>query len=223
MKTETIAIDKVHPLDRNPRRHPERQLAELVKSIEQFGQYRPLVVDEEGTILAGNGLHLALQRAGVEKVSVYRVKGLTEAQKTKLVLSDNKTGDLSNDDFQMIEEMLGELEDFEVPGYDPDTLRELMLTAEEALESSKSYGVISDEDRALLNSRADGVEEERSAALESAGRPPAPFEPSVAQEDEQGPVEVDFSTGTPAGDALAEAVDTRKREGHVCPACGRGW
>lgn len=228
MNVESVPIESVSQLDRNPRRHPERQLAELVKSIEQFGQYRPLVVDENGVILAGNGLHVALVRAGVSTVSVYRMVGLSESQKTKLVLADNKTGDLSNDDFGVIEALLSELDDFEVPGYDPDTLRELMLTADQALESAQEYGVLSDADREVLNSRTDGVEGDRTQA--SVGTPPGPVEEEEeetygipAHSGDSGSVVIDFTMGTPLGDALADEVEERRESGAACPACGRGW
>jgi len=223
VKTELVAIDTVRPLDRNPRRHPEKQLNELVKSIEQFGQYRPLVVDEDGVILAGNGLHVALKRAGVSKVSVYRMTGLTEAQKTKLVLADNRTGDLSNDDFDVVEAMLAELGDFEVPGYDPDMLRTLIADAEDITAEAEEYGTIDPAVRDRMLGREDDVDEYNEQA--TVGTPPEPsFTGSGAPASDEAPsIELDFSTGTPAGDALADAVETRKREGHVCPACGRGW
>ena len=227
MKTELVAIDTVRPLDRNPRRHPEKQLAELVKSIEQFGQYRPLVVDEDGLILAGNGLHTALKRAGVAKVSVYRMKGLSEGQKQKLILADNKTGDLSNDDFDVIEAMVRELDDYEVPGFDPDVLRGIIAEAEDVLADADDYGRLDDRELDALRASQDDI----AAADEQAtvGTPPPPISttgsgaPAGLEEETSPVVDLDFSTGTPAGDALADAVETRKREGHVCPACGRGW
>lgn len=227
MKTELVAIDTVRPLDRNPRRHPEKQLAELVKSIEQFGQYRPLVVDEDGLILAGNGLHTALKRAGVAKVSVYRMKGLTEDQKRKLVLADNKTGDLSNDDFDVIEAMVRELDDYEVPGFDPDVLRGIIAEAEDVLTEADDYGRLDDRELDALRASQDDIA--AADAQATVGTPPPPISttgsgaPASLEEETSPVVDLDFSTGTPAGDALADAVETRKREGHVCPACGRGW
>lgn len=231
MKTEIVAIDTVRPLDRNPRRHPERQLAELVKSVQQFGQYRPLVIDEDGMILAGNGLHQALLRAEVKKVSVYRMKGLSESQKSKLILADNRTGDLSNDDFDVIESMVRELEDYEVPGYDEEVLRGIIAEAEDVLEEAGTYGILSDEERDGLLQNRDLLREANEGATVGEAPAPvatgsgAPSELQSAAEEQlnEGSFEIDFSTGTPVGDSLADAVETRKREGHVCPACGRGW
>ena len=42
--------------ERNVRMHTDKQLKEFRRSIEMFGQIRPIVVDEDGVILAGDGL-----------------------------------------------------------------------------------------------------------------------------------------------------------------------
>lgn len=140
-----VPITSVRRLEKNPRQHSERQITEMVRSLEAFGQYRPLVVDEDGNILAGNGLHLALERAGHEEISVTRMVGLSEDQKTKLVLADNRIGDLSGDNYEVMEEMLRSLGDFEVPGFDPDALRELMADVEETVEYAEEFGKLTPE------------------------------------------------------------------------------
>lgn len=145
MKYEQVALDTLKPLERNPRRHPEKQLVELEKSLAQFGQYRPLVVDEEGTVLAGNGLHQALVRTGQTTATVIRLAGLTDQQRTKLILADNRTADLGNDNPDIIEELLRELDDYDVPGYDAAVLKELLATADEIVERAETFGVIPDE------------------------------------------------------------------------------
>lgn len=50
----------------NIRRHSDKQITEYIRSIEMFGQIKPLVVDEHGEIIAGNGLFEALTRMGRE-------------------------------------------------------------------------------------------------------------------------------------------------------------
>lgn len=53
----------------NIRRHSDKQITEYIRSIEMFGQIKPLVVDEHGEIIAGNGLFEALTRMGREGTS----------------------------------------------------------------------------------------------------------------------------------------------------------
>ena len=69
--------------ERNVRMHTEKQLKEFERSVSMFGQIRPIVVDDERTILAGNGLYETLLRMGWEEADVLQMKGLTENQKKK--------------------------------------------------------------------------------------------------------------------------------------------
>jgi ParB-like chromosome segregation protein Spo0J len=61
----------------NPRRHPERQLAALMKSVRRFWT-NPILVDEAGTILAGHGRCEAAKRLGMTKVPTVTVSGAQE-------------------------------------------------------------------------------------------------------------------------------------------------
>lgn len=199
MQVETVSMDDVRLLERNPRKHPEVQIEALISSVKQFGQYRPLVVDEENVILAGNGLYTAMLRMGSETVNVHRVTGLSRSQKDKLILADNRTGALSKDDFAIVDEMLRGLDDFEVPGYDPETLRELLGDVDDVIEQADSFGVLDDETRDRLTNRSEALEESREKA--TVGKAPA------AAEREQVSDEIKDSFG-------AETV---------CPTCRRKW
>lgn len=196
---EIVPMDSVKPLERNPRKHPEAQIEALMSSIEQFGQYRPLVVDEEGTILAGNGLYTALTRLGWENVEVKRVTGLTRSQKDKLILADNRTGGMSRDDYEIVDEMLRELDDFEVPGYDPDVLRELLGSVEDVIEAADNFGVLDTETTERLVERSPELEEARESA--TVGTPPKPAE--VVSD------EIKAASGEP--------------KAKICPTCRRPW
>lgn len=206
MKIETLNITDVKPLENNPRFHPEKQLGELARSIEQFGQYRPIVIDENDTILAGNGLHTALTQAGYTTIEAYRVTGLTEQQKTKLILADNKTGTMSIDDFEVVEELLKTLDDFEVPGYDEELVRELVADDEVVLQMAEQYGYIDEEARekyvATSPQQRAHIDEANEAAQATIGNPPPP--PSRE-------------------DLEAEARQNYSRPATTCPKCGHSW
>ena len=81
--------DMVRP-EKNVRIHTEQQLREFERSVKMFGQIRPIVVDEKNVILAGNGLYETLLRMGYEEALVYQYTDLTENQKKKLMIADNK-------------------------------------------------------------------------------------------------------------------------------------
>lgn len=58
-------VDLVKP-EKNVRIHTEQQLKEFQRSVKMFGQIRPIVVDENNVILAGNGLYETLIAMGKE-------------------------------------------------------------------------------------------------------------------------------------------------------------
>lgn len=59
MKITVKKLSELHKPAHNIRRHSEKQLTEYIRSIEMFGQVKPLVVAEDGEIIAGNGLYSA--------------------------------------------------------------------------------------------------------------------------------------------------------------------
>ena len=123
---KTIELKKLKPYEKNTRIHTEEQTRELAKSLEKFGQYRPLVVDIDGTIFVGNGLFEALKKIGAKTCEVVELpKETTESDKKKLMLADNKLYSLGLDNLENINALLEELEDFKVPGFDEEVLESL--------------------------------------------------------------------------------------------------
>jgi hypothetical protein len=123
MQTETLALTALVAPPRNVRTHPENQVIELARAVEMFGQTRPVVIDEDNTVLAGNGLVEALKRLGRGTAVTYRVTGLSDADKAKLMLSDNRIWQLGFNDHDAIMELIRNLEgDTDIPGFDPASL-----------------------------------------------------------------------------------------------------
>lgn len=67
MKTVTKKLSQLRPLEKNVRKHNDKQISEYVRSLKMFGQLRPMVVDETGTILVGNGMYEAMKRIERQK------------------------------------------------------------------------------------------------------------------------------------------------------------
>ena len=121
-------LSELTPSEKNVRKHNRRQITEMIKAIDKFGVIRPIVIDENNTILCGHGLYEALVERGNEDAECAVISGLSSAEKKKLMLADNKIYDLGTSDFDAIDEILTEfgLEgDFSVPGYDADYLEDL--------------------------------------------------------------------------------------------------
>lgn len=128
MKLEKRKLSELKENSINTRRHNQNQIEEFKKSINKFDVIRPIVIDDKNVILAGHGLFMALKELGREDADVVVMRGLSERDKKKLLLADNKIYSLGVDDYTAIESILKELandSDFEVPGYDADILEEL--------------------------------------------------------------------------------------------------
>lgn len=89
-----VKAGDIHCHPSNPRRN-SKSAKMVVKSIEEYGYINPIVVDEEGTILAGNTRFKALEILGVEEFDVLVVKGLTEQEKIGFLIADNKVNEYS--------------------------------------------------------------------------------------------------------------------------------
>jgi len=117
MKVISKPLSELRMIEKNIRRHPEKQIKEYVRSLKMFGQVKPVVIDETGQILAGNGLFEALQSMGAETCQCYVMEGLSPAQKKKLMLADNRVYELGITDTAVFDEIVKELEgDIDVPG-----------------------------------------------------------------------------------------------------------
>lgn len=147
MKQLTMKLkDLVRP-ERNIRIHTEKQLAEFERSVRMFGQIRPIVVDENNIILAGNGLYETLLRMNREEALIYKYEDLTEAQKKKLMIADNKIFSLGIENLDTLNEFLEELEgDLDIPGFDEDILRQMVADADEITEKISEYGTLDEEE-----------------------------------------------------------------------------
>ena len=97
------------PDPRNPRTHPKRQLQQIAASIREFGFTNPILIDPDGSIIAGHGRLLAAKALGIAEVPTIALAGLSEAQKRALRLADNKIALGAGWDLDLLKLELGEL------------------------------------------------------------------------------------------------------------------
>ena len=143
MKTVKMKLSALKLPERNVRMHTDKQLKEFERSITMFGQIRPIVTDENGVILAGNGLYEALKRMNRTEADVLKVTGLSENQKKKLMLADNKIFGLGVDDLSALDAFLADLkDDLDIPGFDEDLLRSMAAEASAVTEQLQEYGTL---------------------------------------------------------------------------------
>jgi len=121
-KVEKWAIDKLIPYARNARTHSDEQVAQIAASIKEWGWTTPVLVDEDGGIIAGHGRTLAAQRLKMTEVPVMIAKGWSDAKKRAYVLADNKLALNAGWDNEMLALELAEIGelgfDLELIGFD---------------------------------------------------------------------------------------------------------
>ena len=130
MKIENIRVQEISFDQRNARLHPEKNMAALRKSLEQFGQRKPIVITADNTVVAGNGTLMAATELGWEHIDVVRVPpDWSEDQIRAFAIADNRTQDLSSFDIAILRDQLDELEsaDFDLGslGFEGDYITEL--------------------------------------------------------------------------------------------------
>ena len=102
MTVQSKKLEEVHPYENNPRRN-DGAVDAVAESIRQCGYIAPIIVDENGVILAGHTRYKALRQLGYQEADVVIKSGLTEEQKRKYRLLDNKTGELAEWDVDLLE------------------------------------------------------------------------------------------------------------------------
>ena len=93
-ETKTVKLSEIRINPENPRTITEKDMAYLVKSLQEFPdmmKLREIVVDEDGMILGGNMRFRALQQIGEKECLVKIVKGLIPEQKREFIIRDNTT------------------------------------------------------------------------------------------------------------------------------------
>lgn len=197
MEITVKRLSDLHLAAKNVRRHTDKQIAEYVRSVEMFGQIKPIIADENGEIIAGNGLFMALSQMGRETCDCYILTGLSEKQKKKLMLADNRVYELGITDMDAFDEIIRELGgDIDVPGWDEDLLSMMNAAAQDVDEIVNGYGSYEESDVSKL-----------------AEQKPAPAAPAVA------PAQMSAAPDpTPA--PVPEGSQGQVQKVIVCPKCG---
>ncbi len=109
-------IGDLKPCQRNARKHSDRQISLVARSIETFGFINPIVIDETGTIVAGHGRYEAAVKLGRKDVPVIRLRHLSDVQVKAYRLLDNRLAELSSWDDDLLRLEVTEMVELEIAG-----------------------------------------------------------------------------------------------------------
>ena len=112
LKVVYVDIDNVIPYENNPRINDEA-VDKVASSIREFGWQQPIVVDKNNVIIVGHTRLKAAQMLGEKKVPVV-FADLSDERAKAYRLVDNRTGQIAEWDFELLEQELDELSEMEL-------------------------------------------------------------------------------------------------------------
>jgi ParB-like chromosome segregation protein Spo0J len=132
-KVELRNIEDVKPYERNPRLN-DKAVNAVAASLSEFGFRQPIVVDEDGVIIAGHTRWKAATKLGLAKVPVHVATDLSPDQVRAYRLADNRTGEIAQWDLSILPIEINELRmnefDMDVLAFDEDELGQLLNAAQ---------------------------------------------------------------------------------------------
>ena len=127
-----VGVADLKPHPQNYREHPDDQIEHIVKSIQDNGFYRNLVIARDNTILAGHGVFKAALKMGLSEIPVIKVDlAPDEPAALKILTGDNGIGHLAEQDDRKLSELLKTIKDYapnglQGTGYDEKMLANLL-------------------------------------------------------------------------------------------------
>jgi len=139
-------VESLIPYARNSRTHSDEQVAQIAASIREFGFTNPVLVDDEGGIVAGHGRVMAARQIGMTEVPTINVGWLSEQQRRAYVIADNQLAMNAGWDDATLRAELQALHglsfNLELLGFDHDALDALMADDVEEDDPAAEEGEI---------------------------------------------------------------------------------
>jgi DNA modification methylase len=132
LSIELRPIATLKEFERNARKHSDKQINQIAAAIKQFGFTNPILVDENGTVLAGHGRLAAAKLLGLERVPTVSIAHLNQAQKQAYIIADNRLAEKAKWDREILAaefEALAALDlefDLEITGFETAEIDELI-------------------------------------------------------------------------------------------------
>jgi len=107
---EQVSIDTLVEDPKNARTHGRKNLTAVKASLSQFGQQKPIVIDADNVIVAGNGTMMAAKSLGWTELDCVRTE-LSSEQARAFAIADNRTAELAEWDEDVLAETLMDLDE----------------------------------------------------------------------------------------------------------------
>jgi ParB-like chromosome segregation protein Spo0J len=127
---ERWPLQRLVPFARNARTHSSSQVDQISASMREWGWTNPILVDEQGTIIAGHGRVEAAKKLGLSEAPVMIAAGWSEAKKRAYVIADNQLALNAGWNEEMLAAELSDLQelafDLDLIGFDAKDLSRLL-------------------------------------------------------------------------------------------------
>lgn len=108
MQKEFLQIEDLKLWGKNPRSITRKSFTRLKKHLKKYGQYKPILVNQDNVVVGGNMRVRAFADLGIKKVWVSIVNTKNEGEMLEYALSDNETFGFWND--QQLAELIQDIE-----------------------------------------------------------------------------------------------------------------
>ena len=140
MKVEAKSIDEIKPYENNPRDNDDAVDA-VANSIKEFGWQQPIVVDNEGVIIAGHTRYKAAKKLGLKHVPVIVADNLTPDQVKAYRLADNKTAELADWDMDLLNDELDQIRNIDMSDFGFDELDDDQIDTEPKVDDNEELSL----------------------------------------------------------------------------------
>ena len=198
-----VEITALKPYERNAKRHSKEQLAKLERCIRELGFLSPCLIDQEMNVIAGHGRIQAAKAAGLGKVPCVFVEGLTEEQRRRYIIEDNRISEFGEWDMETLE---AELQELSAKGVDIQTL-----------DFDVDVGSIETEGISFEDAEPNDGEKEKGKKWTTRGVK-CDMKPQIASREKNGHRYISLYASSKEGMTLEEIKNSRKCEKQMAEA-----
>src|ERR1700751_4326515 len=123
-------IERLIPYANTPRLHSAADVERIAAAILKWGWTNPVLVDEQGVLIAGHGRVAAAARLRLKSIPVIVARGWSEKEKQGYRLADNELAARGSWDLDLLRSELSDLKfsgfDLDLIGFEPDRLDEIL-------------------------------------------------------------------------------------------------
>ena len=160
-RIEMWPLERLTPYAKNARTHSDAQVAQIAASIVEFGFTAPLLVSEDGGILAGHGRLAAARKLDLDAVPVVVLDHLTPTQRRAYILADNQLALQAGWDQELLAVELADLSaagfDLALTGFSDEELADLLGDIEETERADEAAPIAEPEDEDIPDAPATPV------------------------------------------------------------------